>query len=107
MAVRAFNIGTKRVFVTAYCPDDAIGIAACEYILERLDEMLAAGVSPEQFRQYLSEKDPEWAELFALIDKGWKLPYNDRLPVNPSNIHCELRIVGHILKEREDQMKGR
>lgn len=103
MAVVTVNIGTKRVALTAYCPDDALGLAACDYVLERVKDVLGVGVSPQAFREYLIAKNPEWAEVFKMIDDGWQLPLNPPWSVDPRNIRCELRIIEHLYRELIEQ----
>jgi hypothetical protein len=53
MAVITVNIGRKRVALTAYCPDDALGLAACEFVLARVAELFAELVREDEVRAYL------------------------------------------------------
>jgi hypothetical protein len=103
MAVITVNVGPKRVALTAYCPDDALGLAACDFVLAKVAELFAEPVSEEALRAYLIEKDPEYADLFRLLDEGWRLPKNPPFPVNPSNVEAELRIVRHLMREQMEQ----
>lgn len=103
MAVITVGVGPKRVALTAYCPDDELGLAACEYVLARVAEMFAQPVSREQFRAYLIKKDPEYTELFRLLDAGWRLPKSAPFPVDPRNVKSELRIIQHLMREQIEQ----
>jgi len=102
MPVVSINIGPKRVHLTAYCPDDELGLLACDYVLARAAELLN-GTTEAALRRWLIEHDPAIAALFAKLDAGWKLPKNDDLTVDPSNAPAEARIVRHLMRERMEQ----
>ncbi|MCG3127397.1 MAG: hypothetical protein CHACPFDD_02257 [Phycisphaerae bacterium] len=102
MPVVSINVGPKRVHLTAYCPDDELGLLACDFVLARAAELLD-GTSEEEMRRWLIERDPEIAELFGKLDAGWKLPKNSEFTVDPSNAPAEARIVRHLLRERLEQ----
>jgi len=106
MPVISINVGPKRVHVTAYCPDDELGLLACDYVLARAAELLN-GTSEAELRRWLIERDPAIASLFAKLDAGWKLPKNGDLTVDPSNAPAEARIIRHLLRERLEQCAGR
>jgi hypothetical protein len=102
MPVVSINVGPKRVHLTAYCPDDELGLLACDYVLARAAELLN-GTTEAELRKWLVERDPAIAELFAKLDAGWKLPKNGDLTVDPSNAPAEARIVRHLMRERMEQ----
>lgn len=102
MPVVSINIGPKRVHLTAYCPDDELGLLACDYVLARVAELLN-GTTESDLRRWLAERDPAIAELFAKLDAGWRLPKNADLTVDPTNVSAEARIVRHLLRERMEQ----
>ncbi|MEW6199812.1 MAG: hypothetical protein AB1601_14260 [Planctomycetota bacterium] len=106
MPVISIRVGPKRVHLTAYCPDDELGLLACDYILGRAAELLA-GTSEAELRRWLIERDPEVAELFARLDAGWRLPKRRDMTVDPSNAPAEARIVEHLLRERMEQCAAR
>ncbi len=106
MAVITVNVGPKRVALTAYCPDDALGLAACEFVLAKVAGLFAEPVSEEALRAYLVQQDPEWAIVFEMMDQGWRLPKNPPYPVSPSNVRNELRIVRHLMSEQMEQQLG-
>ena len=102
MPVIGINIGPKRVHLTARCPDDALGLAACEYVLGRVAELLD-GTHANDLWAWLIERDPDYAELKRLLDEGWELPKSDEYSVDPSNATAETRIVQHLMRERLEQ----
>lgn len=102
MPVVSINVGPKRVHLTAYCPDDELGLLACDFVLARAAELLN-GTSETDLRRWLTERDPEIAELFVKLDAGWKLPKAVEFTVDPSNAPAEARIVRHLLRERMEQ----
>ena len=102
MPVVSINIGPKRVHLTAYCPDDALGLLACDYVLARAAKLLD-GTAETELRRWLMDRDPEIAGLFAQLDAGWKLPKNGEFTVDPSNAPTEARIIRHLLRERLEQ----
>lgn len=103
MAVVHLNIGPRRVHVTAYCPEDELGLIACQYVLGFLKDKLS-NVTEEEFRAWLISKDPDYAKLFHLLDSGnFILPKNDQFAVDPTNVQQELRIIKHLLLEAIDQ----
>ncbi len=106
MPVVSINVGPKRVHLTAYCPDDELGLLACDYVLARAAELLD-GTSEVELRRWLIDRDPAMADLFAKLDAGWKLPKNADLTVDPSNAPAEARIVRHLLRERLEQCAAR
>jgi len=106
MPVVSISVGPKRVHLTAYCPDDELGLLACDYILARAAELLN-GTSEAELRRWLLERDPAIGTLFAKLDAGWKLPKNGDLTVDPSNAPEEARIVRHLLRERLEQCAAR
>lgn len=106
MPVVSINIGPKRVHLTAYCPDDELGLLACDYVLARTVEMLN-GTTEAELRQWLIERDPAIADLFAKLDAGWKLPKSGDFTVDPSNAPAEARIVRHLIRERMEQCAAR
>ncbi len=106
MPVISINVGPKRVHLTAYCPDDELGLLACDYVLARAAELLDSTSEPE-LRRWLIERDPAIAELFARLEAGWKLPRTGDFTVDPSNAHAEARIIRHLLRERIEQCAGR
>ncbi|MFO0836908.1 MAG: hypothetical protein U1D55_00155 [Phycisphaerae bacterium] len=106
MPVVSINIGPKRVHLTAYCPDDELGLLACDYVLARAAEMLD-GTSEADLRRWLTERDGAIVELFAKLDAGWKLPKNGVFTVDPSNAPAEARIIRHLLRERIEHCAGR
>ena len=73
MPVISINIGPKRVHLTAYCPDDELGLLACEYVCARAAELLD-GTHENDLWAWLIEKDAGYAELKRLLDAGWRLP---------------------------------
>jgi hypothetical protein len=103
MTVITVNVGPKRVALTAYCPDDALGLAACEFVLAKVAELFTEPVSEQALRTYLVEQDPEWAVVFEMMDQGWRLPKSPSYPVSPSNVKNELRIVRHLMREQMEQ----
>jgi hypothetical protein len=102
MPVVSINVGSKRVQLTAYCPDDELGLMACDFVIARAAELLD-GTSDEDLRCWLIERDPAIAGLFAKLDAGWKLPKNGEFTVDPSNAPAEARIIRHLLRERMEQ----
>ncbi len=106
MPVISINVGPKRVHLTAYCPDDELGLLACDYVLARAVELLD-GSSETELRRWLIEREPAIAELFAKLDAGWKLPKMNDFTVDPSNAPSEARIIRHLLRERIEQCAGR
>jgi len=102
MPVVSINVGPKRVHLTAYCPDDEVGLLACDFVLARAAELLD-GVSESDLRRWLIERDPGIAGLFAKLDTGWRLPKNGAFTVDPSNAPAEARIIRHLLRERMEQ----
>ncbi|MBI5866600.1 MAG: hypothetical protein HZB38_19205 [Planctomycetes bacterium] len=106
MPVVSINIGPKRVHLTAYCPDDELGLLACDFVLARVTELLD-GTSDEDLRRWLVERDPEIAGLFGKFDAGWKLPKSGEFTVDPSNAPAEARIIRHLLRERIEQCAAR
>lgn len=102
MPVVAINVGSKRVHLTAYCPDDEMGLLASDYVLARAAELLD-GTSEAELRRWLTQRDPAIAELFAKLDAGWKLPKNSEFSVDPSNAPAEARIIRHLLREGLEQ----
>lgn len=106
MPVISINVGPKRVHLTAHCPDDELGLLACDYVLARAAELLD-GTNEAELRRWLIERDPAIAELFARLDAGWRLPKSDDFTVDPTNAPTEARIVRHLLRERLEQCAGR
>jgi hypothetical protein len=106
MPVVSINVGPKRVHLTAYCPDDELGLLACDFVLARAAALLN-GTSEEEMCRWLIERDPEIAELFAKLDAGWKLPKSGEFTVDPRNAPAEARIIRHLLRERIEQCAGR
>ena len=102
MPVVSINIGPKRVHLTAYCPDDELGLLACDYVLARAAELLD-GTSEAELRKWLIERDPEIAGLLAKLDAGWRLPKASDDTVDPRNAPAEARIVRHLIRERMEQ----
>ncbi len=102
MPVVSINVGPKRVQLTAYCPDDELGLLACDYVLARAAELLN-GTPETELRRWLIDHDPAIAALFAKLDTGWTLPKNGDLTVDPSNAPAEARIVRHLIRERMEQ----
>lgn len=102
MPVVSINIGPKRVHLTAYCPDDELGLLACDYVLARAAELLD-GTNEQDLRRWLIERDPAIAELLAKLDAGGKLPKNDEFTVDAGNAPAEARIIRHLLRERMEQ----
>ncbi len=95
-----------RVHLTAYCPDDELGLLSCDYVLARAAELLD-GTSEAELRRWLIKRDPAIADLFAKLDAGWKLPKTGELTVDPSNAPTEARIIRHLLRERIEQCAAR
>ncbi len=106
MPVVSINVGPKRVHLTAYCPDDELGLLACDYVLTRAAELLD-GTTEAELRRWLIERDPAIADLFAKLDAGWKLSKTGNFTVDPSNASAEARIIRHLLRERIEQCAGR
>lgn len=106
MPVVSINVGPKRVHLTAYCPDDELGLLACDYVLARAAELLN-GSTEAELRKWLIQHDPAIASLFDKLDAGWKLPKNGDLTVDPSNAPAEVRIVRHLMRERMEQCAAR
>lgn len=106
MPVISINVGPKRVHLTAYCPDDELGLLACDYVLARAVELLD-GTSEAELRRWLIKRNPAIAELFAQLDAGWKLQKTGDFTVDPSNAQAEARIIRHLLRERIEQCAGR
>lgn len=102
MPVISINVGPKRVHLTAYCPDDELGLLACDYVLARAAELLD-GTHENDLWAYLIEKDEGYAELKRLLDAGWRLPKNDDFTVDPTNVQAEARIIRYLLREPLEQ----
>lgn len=102
MPVVSINVGPKRVHLTAYCPDDELGLLACDFVLARAAELLG-GTSDADLRRWLVERDPDIASLLAKLDAGWRLPKNGDFTVDPSNAPAEARIIRHLLREQLEQ----
>lgn len=107
MAVITVNIGPKRVALTAYCPDDELGLAACDYVLNKVRDMVQDGVSEEELWKYLMEKDDKWKFIKTALDNGWELRKNPPLSINPSNHGAEMRIVDYLRQEQYLQRRFR
>jgi hypothetical protein len=102
MPVVSINVGPKRVHLTAYCPDDELGLLACDYVLARAAELLD-GTSEAELRHWLIERDPAIAELFAKLEAGWRLPKNGEFTMDPRNAPAEARFIRHLLREQLEQ----
>ncbi len=105
MPVVSINIGPKRVHLTAYCPDDELGLLACEFVCRRAAELLD-GTTADELWSWLIARDPGYAELKRLLDAGWRLPKNGDYTVDPKNVLPELRIIRHLIRERLEQCAG-
>ena len=106
MPVVSITVGPKRVHLTAYCPDDELGLLACDFVLARVAELID-GTTEAELRRWLVDRNPAIAELFAKLDAGWKLPKNGEFTVDPRNAPAEARIIRHLLRERIEQCAGR
>jgi hypothetical protein len=106
MPVVTINVGPKRVCLTAYCPDDLVGALACEFVLGRCLEMLS-GTTEEDMRRWLVWKQPDLAGLFAKLDAGMPLSFDNSLTIDPTNADAEYRIVKYLMRERMAQCAGR
>lgn len=106
MAVITVPIGPKRIAITAYCPDDILGIALCEYALSRIQEFFRENpVSEETARRALVAGDPRWESVFAALDDGARLRKNPAWCVDPANAGPETEIIEHLRAELNNQRK--
>jgi hypothetical protein len=102
MPVVSINVGPKRVHLTAYCPDDELGLLACDFVLAQAADLLN-GTTEAELRQWLVARDPEIAAFFAKLDAGWRLPKRGDETIDPRNASAEARIVRHLIRERLEQ----
>lgn len=101
MPVISINIGPKRVHLTAYCPDDALGILACDFVLAKTQEVLN-NTSTETLREWIAEH-PGGPEFLERLAAGWRLKKNDPFTVDPTNVLPEVRIIAHLQREMREQ----
>jgi hypothetical protein len=99
--VISINVGTKRVHLTAYCPDDALGLLACDFVLDKAREALD-NTAMEELRKWIAEQ-PGGAEFLERLDTGWQLRKNDPFTVDPNNVTPEVRIIAHLRHEMQEQ----
>lgn len=106
MSVQTVNIGPKRVALTAYCPDDPIGLLAAEYVVRRAAELLA-DVDYNALKAWALDAFPEptTAALFAVYERGEALPRNPPWTVDPCNAKAELRIIDFLQREMMEQRR--
>lgn len=106
MGVVSIGIGRKRVHLTAFCPDDALGLLACEFVLGRVRELLDQ-TSEEEMESWLVEQNPDLKSFFDKLREGWQLPKGSPLAIDPKNATAEARIVGYLQRERLQQCRGK
>lgn len=93
MAVRKIAVGRKLIAVSTYCPDDVLGLAACEYLIERIIAALPVSVPETELRAWLIERDARWTEIFEQLDRDESLPKFPPWAINPSNAAAEIDIA--------------
>lgn len=106
MPVITVNVGPKRVALTAYCPDDVVGLAACDYVLNKVRDLVGDGVPEDEFWDYLFEKHERWKLLKDMLDNGWELDKEPPLAMDPRNKREEMRIINYLAHEQKMQRKN-
>lgn len=106
MPVISVNIGERRVHLTAYCPMDALGLLACDFVLA-IAQQVCDNTTPAQLRLWIESNVPDGKKLYQMIEAGWTLPPGDPFSVDPKNAVPELRIITHLKRELAAQNAGK
>jgi len=96
--VTTFDIGRKRVGVCTYCPDDALGFATEQFLLEKIQSLIGS-VSEDEVRAWMFNKNPTAAkQVFDVLDSGGTLPKLQKWYIEPANAEQDLAIASYMRK---------
>ena len=109
MAVLSVDIGTKRIWLTAYNPSDVLAEAYCLFAVQRAVETLR-GVPLAEVHGWIREHVPALAPLIDHVEAGGEVPRDvppGRYPVTPGQERFEAPILAYLKRRSFDQWIGR
>jgi len=109
MPIADANIGTKRIWLTAYNPSDALAQAYCAFAVARAAEALH-GVPLAEVHAWIRERLPELSGVIDAVEAGEKIPRDVPLgsyPLTPGQEGFELPIVAHLQRLRAMRKESR
>jgi len=102
MSIADVNIGTKRIWLTAYNPSDALSQAYCAFAVARAAEALR-DVPLAEVHAWIRKRLPELAGVVDSVEAGEAIPRDvpvGSYPLTPGQEVFELPIAAHLQRLR-------
>jgi hypothetical protein len=102
MPIADVNIGTKRIWLTAYNPSDALAQAYCAFAVARAAEALR-DVPLTEVHAWIRQKLPDLAGVIDAVEAGQEIPRDvpvGSYPLTPGQEVFELPIAAHLTRLR-------
>lgn len=102
MPIADVNIGTKRIWLTAYNPSDALAQAYCAFAVAKAAEVLR-DMPLAEAHAWIRKRLPELASVVDAIETGEEIPRDVHVgsyPLTPGQEGFELPIVAHLQRLR-------
>jgi len=102
MPIADVNIGTKRIWLTAYNPSDALSQAYCAFAVARAAETMRE-VPLAEVHAWIRKRLPELATIVDAADTGQEIPRDvpvGSYPLTPGQEMFELPIAAHLQRLR-------
>jgi hypothetical protein len=102
MPIADVNIGTKRIWLTAYNPSDALARAYCAFAVARAAKTLR-DVPLDEVHAWIREHLPELAGVIDAAEAGQEIPRDvpaGSYPLTPGQEQFELPIASHLQRLR-------
>jgi hypothetical protein len=102
MPIADVNIGTKRIWLTAYNPSDALAQAYCAFAVARAAAVLRE-VPLAEVHAWIREQLPGLAAVVDAADAGDPIPRDvpvGSYPLTPGQERFELPIAAHLQRLR-------
>lgn len=102
MPIADVNIGTKRIWLTAYNPSDVLAQAYCAFAVARAAEAVRH-VPLAEVHAWIRERLPELAGIVDAAEAGDAIPSDvppGNYPLTPGQEVFELPIAAHLLRLR-------
>jgi hypothetical protein len=102
MPIADVHIGTKRIWLTAYNPSDALAQAYCAFAVARATEALRDAPLAE-VHAWIRKQLPELAGIVDAAEAGELIPRDvpvGSYPLTPGQERFELPIAAHLQRLR-------
>jgi hypothetical protein len=107
MPISNVNIGTKRIWMTAYNPSDELARVYCAFAVSKAASVLR-DIPLDEVHGWIRKRFPHLSEMLDAVERGEEVPRDipiGEYPVTPGQEEFEAPIVTHLMARKKRRQR--